>query len=412
MMSLNSNFTGPTNQFVSVPIGISARHIHLCQEDIEKLFGPGYRLTPSKNLYQPGQFAAKEVVSVVGPNSVLEAVRILGPARKETQVEISRTDAYKLGLDAPIRDSGELAGTPGAVLVGPKGPVMLNQGVIMAASHIHISEQEANLYGFKDGDRVEALARGRREISYRNVKIRVTSNSKLEFHLDTDEANAALMKNGDVAMIKRKSIVVFGKNGEPVALNQSQNIRFEQVTVPHSTLGLEALDLLRWQFELANEESRKLVGHLLMPGVLFPNKFYLLTILQNEELVGTAAFYYLFDVNFGYLEYIMVKENCQNSGLGSYLYHKVVSILEAEYPDLAGMVLEVRNTEQGLDSRKEFFLNLGAIPIDISFYPVSKTLAESGLMFMFQPLSADANLNWPKLAKTLDNLSNVLLNTM
>jgi len=379
---------------------------------MEKLFGPGYSLTPHKNLYQPGQFAAREVVSVVGSKGVLEAVRILGPVRKETQVEISRTDAYQLGIDAPIRDSGELEDTPGAVLVGPRGPVMINRGVILAASHIHMGEREAERYGFTDGDRVEILARGQREVSYRNVKVRVSPSSRLEFHLDTDEANAALVKNSDVAIIKRKNLVVFGKDGEPVALDQSQNISFETVTVPHSSLGFEALGLLRQYFELNNEESRKLAKYLLMPGVLFPNKFYLITILKDGETAGVAAFYYLSEVNFGYLEYIIIKKGFQKMGLGSHLYHKVISTLETDFPELAGMVLEVRNTEEDLAYRKEFFLNLGAIPIDISFYPVSKTIAESGLMFMFQPLREDANLNWPTLAKTLDNLASVMLNTM
>ncbi|MHB8170574.1 MAG: phosphate propanoyltransferase [Thermincolia bacterium] len=412
-MTPDNKFTvHTTNQFISVPIGISARHIHLCQEDIEKLFGPQHQLTPMNNLYQPGQFAAKEVVSVVGSKGVVEGVRILGPAREETQVEISRTDCYQLGIDAPIRDSGELESTPGAVLVGPKGPIMINKGVIMAASHIHIGEDDAAKYGYRNDDRVEVLARGQREISYRNVKIRVAPSAKLEFHLDTDEANAALVKNGDLAVIKRKNTIVFGKDGQSVPLTHSANISFRQVTVPHSDLGFEALALLCQHFALSNEESRKLVKYLLMPGVLFPNKFYLYTILKDNEIAGVAAFYYLSDVNFGYLEYILINPGNQKLGLGSHLYHKIISTLEEDYPDLSGMVLEVRNTEEDLAYRKEFFLNLGAIPIDISFYPVSKAIATSGLMFMFQPLREDTNLNWPTLAKTLDNLAEVMLNTM
>ncbi|MDA8233686.1 MAG: phosphate propanoyltransferase [Clostridia bacterium] len=412
-MSPHDKFTDhTTNQLISVPIGISARHIHLCQEDMEKLFGPGHQLTPLNNLYQPGHFAAKEVVSVVGPKGVLEEVRILGPVRKETQVEISRTDAYQLGIEAPIRDSGDLTGTPGAVLVGPNGPIMISNGVIMAASHIHMGTEEAARYGYVNSNRVELLARGQREISYRNVKIRVDPNAKLEFHLDTDEANAALVKNGDFAVIKSKNTVIFDKTGQPVTLNQSTNITFHQVAVPHSTLGSEALALLRYHFTLDNEEFRKLVKHLLMPGVLFPNKFYLLSILKDDKTAGAAAFYYLSDVKFGYVEYILIKPDFQKLGLGSHLYHKIISILEDDYPDLTGMVLEVRSTEKDLAYRKEFFLNLGAIPIDISFYPVSKNIADSGLMFMFQPLREDANLNWPTLAKTLDNLAEVMLNTM
>ncbi|ONN27046.1 phosphate propanoyltransferase [Thermosipho affectus] len=182
--------------------GVSNRHVHLSREDVEVLFGKDYKLTPIKDLGQPGQFACQETVIIVGPKGAIEKVRVLGPERKETQVEISLTDAFKIGVRPPVRDSGDLEGTPGIVIVGPKGSVIKEKGVIIAKRHIHMHTSDAEKYGVKDKDIVKVLVEkeGRRLI-FDDVLIRVSEKYALEFHVDTDEANAALLKTGDLVYI-------------------------------------------------------------------------------------------------------------------------------------------------------------------------------------------------------------------
>lgn len=196
------------SEHVLVPVGISARHIHLSPQHLEALFGKGYGLQVFKPLSQPGQFAARETLTVVGPKGVLEGIRVLGPTRPQSQVEISRTDGYHLGIEAPLRDSGDLSNTPGIALVGPKGAVNLEQGVILAAAHIHMHPADAARARLQDGDRVQVLVEGDRGTTFNNVLIRVSEKFKLEFHLDTDEANAALLENGDlVEIVARKFLM-------------------------------------------------------------------------------------------------------------------------------------------------------------------------------------------------------------
>lgn len=173
-----------------VPVGISNRHIHLSQADLDQLFGAGYQLTPMKELSQPGQFACKETVTICGPKGAIEKVRVLGPVRKETQIEIVAGDCFKLGVKAPAKLSGDLAGTPGITVVGPNGSVQTAQGLIVAQRHIHMAPADAQAYGVQDGQIVKIRVGGLRGGIYDNVAIRVTTSSKLECHLDTEEANA------------------------------------------------------------------------------------------------------------------------------------------------------------------------------------------------------------------------------
>lgn len=173
-----------------VPVGISNRHIHLSQADLDQLFGAGYQLTPMKELSQPGQFACKETVTICGPKGAIEKVRVLGPVRKETQIEIVAGDCFKLGVKAPAKLSGDLAGTPGITVVGPRGSVQTAQGLIVAQRHIHMAPADAQAYGVQDGQIVKIRVGGLRGGIYDNVAIRVTTSSKLECHLDTEEANA------------------------------------------------------------------------------------------------------------------------------------------------------------------------------------------------------------------------------
>jgi len=186
-----------------IPVGISNRHVHLSQRDLETMFGKGVVLTKFKDLSQPGQYACKEKVTLVGPKGVIEHVRILGPARKRTQVELSVSDCFKLGVRAPIRDSGDLAGSAPITLVGPVGSVTLNEGSIIAARHIHMHPDDAAHFGVKDGDRVNVKCTGPRGVGFFEVLVRVNENYRLEMHLDLDEANAASLRNGNFVEIIR-----------------------------------------------------------------------------------------------------------------------------------------------------------------------------------------------------------------
>ena len=180
-----------------VPVGVSARHVHLTQEHVEILFGKGYQLTKKKEL-MGGQFASNELVTIVGLKlRAIENVRILGPARGRSQVEISATDAVKLGVKAPIREFGDVAGSAPIALVGPKGALYLTEGCIVAKRHIHMAPKDAIAAGVSDGDMVSVKAENERGTVFHEVKIRVDESFTLEMHIDTDEANAAKIATGD-----------------------------------------------------------------------------------------------------------------------------------------------------------------------------------------------------------------------
>ena len=172
-------------------IEISARHVHLSQKDLEKLFGKKYKLTPFKKLTQPDQFAAKETLDIQKDDKKISKVRIVGPVRKKTQVEISLTDAFDLGLEPPIRESGNLERSPGILLIGHKGKLNLKEGVICPWRHIHLSPKEANRLKVKKNDFVSLKINGKRKITFHNVQVRVGKNYRSCVHLDTDEGNAA-----------------------------------------------------------------------------------------------------------------------------------------------------------------------------------------------------------------------------
>lgn len=184
-----------------MPVGVSARHIHLSEEHIEQLFGKGYQLNVLKDLSQPGQYAAAETVAVVGPKGRFDKVRILGPARGKTQLEVSRSDAFALGMNPPVRESGNIAGTPGITVVGPAGQVDIPEGVIVAARHIHFHTDDAARWGIADKQLLTVRVEGERALIFERVIARVSDQYALDMHIDTDEANAAGAKTGDTAII-------------------------------------------------------------------------------------------------------------------------------------------------------------------------------------------------------------------
>ena len=187
---------------MKLPIALSNKHVHLSQADVDVLFGEGYQLTPFKPLSQPGQYACEEKVTVVGPKGQ-QTMRVLGPVRPESQVEVSLADARGLGLAVPVRQSGDVEGTPAFKLVGPKGEVECQKGIIVAARHIHMSLEDAEKFGVKDKDVVSVKTEGLRGLTFHNVLVRASEKFALEMHVDVEEGNAAGVKNGDlVELIK------------------------------------------------------------------------------------------------------------------------------------------------------------------------------------------------------------------
>lgn len=186
------NNGAPTASAPKLVVSVSARHVHLTDEHVERLFGPGHTLTPAKDLYQDGFYAAEETVMVVGPRRrMLPNVRVLGPTRSHSQVELAFTDGISLGIDLPVRASGKIAGTPGCVLVGPNGVVELEEGVIRAERHVHMNVRDAEFYGVKNGDRMNLRIESSCSMLLEDLLVRADETSKLEVHIDTDEGNAA-----------------------------------------------------------------------------------------------------------------------------------------------------------------------------------------------------------------------------
>ena len=187
-----------------VPVGISVRHIHLSRADVDRLFGRNYQLTPKKKLSQPGQYACEECLDVIGPKGELKKVRILGPERKATQIELAQTDCRNIGVTAPVRSSGHTAGTPGITLRGPLGEITVPEGVIIADRHLHMSEGEAAAFGLKDGDHVRIQVDGVKPGVLGNVLVRAGKGHSLDLHIDTDDGNAFLLRQGQLVTVLGK----------------------------------------------------------------------------------------------------------------------------------------------------------------------------------------------------------------
>ena len=189
-----------------IPVGISNRHIHLSREDVDTLFGQGYELTPLKDLSQPGQYACKETLTLLGPSMrAIENVRVLGPVRSASQVEISRTDSFTLKVKPPVRESGSIAGSAPVIIVGPKGVVTLKEGCIIANRHIHMHTDDAARFGVKDGEYIDVdVTSGERRTRWFDVQVRVSPKFALEMHVDTDDANAVGIGNGARVSVVKK----------------------------------------------------------------------------------------------------------------------------------------------------------------------------------------------------------------
>ncbi len=207
LIKINSNKSGGVFflklKEPGIKAGVSNKHIHVSKEDLKILFGKDYELTPIKDLGQPGQYAADEKVIIVGKKGAIPGIRVLGPVRPKTQIEISRTDSFQLGVKPPLKDSGDLEGSASLTIVGPKGTVVLNEGVIIAKRHIHMTPEDAKTYDVKDKDIVKVYCEGdgQRKTVFDDTLIRVSPKYALEFHVDVDEANAAFISNNQLVYI-------------------------------------------------------------------------------------------------------------------------------------------------------------------------------------------------------------------
>ncbi|WP_430060515.1 phosphate propanoyltransferase [Neobacillus sp. NRS-1170] len=240
----------------TIPMAVSARHCHLSQTDLETLFGKGYELTKKADLSQPGQFAANETVVIVGPRGSIEKVRILGPARSLTQVEVSRTDAVKLGVNPPVRESGNIAGSAPITLVGPKGSIFKNEGLIIAQAHIHMHPEDAAYFAVENGEYVRIRTEGERPVSFEKVLIRVSPRYRLEMHIDTDEANAGFITSGQAGFLV--------KDGEPFVkpqpvTNQELPEQKEPKAVNFQKNLLTKRDVQAWQYEMISVRKGTIV---------------------------------------------------------------------------------------------------------------------------------------------------------
>lgn len=184
-----------------VVANVSNRHMHICPADLEKLFGKDYKLIKDRDLMQPGEFASKESVIIKGPKGEIKKVRVLGPVRKATQVEISKTDSFMLGISVPVRISGDTKNSAPLSITGPNGLIEIKEGCIAAKRHVHMTPADAEFFQLKDGEIIRVKYEGERGLVFGNVVARVRQNMALEFHVDTDEANAAGIKNGDNVII-------------------------------------------------------------------------------------------------------------------------------------------------------------------------------------------------------------------
>ncbi|MBP3436553.1 MAG: phosphate propanoyltransferase [Clostridia bacterium] len=205
LAELDDASVSPKSEEGLVPVGISNRHVHLTREHVDILFGKGYELQVLKDLSQPGQYACKETLTIVGPSlRPIENVRVLGPERKASQVEISKTDSYVLKVKPPVRESGKIKGSSPITIIGPKGVVTLDEGCIIANRHIHMSLEDGARFGVKDGETVTVDAEGTRRTRFYDVQVRVSDAFRLEMHVDTDDANAVGLSNGSTVKIVKE----------------------------------------------------------------------------------------------------------------------------------------------------------------------------------------------------------------
>lgn len=384
---------------LDIPIIILKHHIHLSLEDAYLLLGEA----AARGL--PDQY----VISVKGPKGILRNVKVLMPLREETQVELSRYAALEIGVKPVLRNSGDLEGTTGAELIGPAGALSISGGVIIPASYLQLSEEDAVGMGLKAGERIDVTVKGVKTIDLHEVLVKVVQSSESLFMMNLDEANAAMVDESSRAVIQAPEPHYFyDHQGEAVPVPGFEGIRVSQIKKATSPLAQEAIDLCTNIFEFSHEEKRRFTSNLLALQRGEKDNYFFLAAYDDERVVAVTSTYYLPDVKMAFMEFVAVANDRQRRGLGTFIYHQTLDAMEKAGKQLRAMVFEVRSTKDGLAKRKDFFLNLGAVPIDLKFYPIGHKM-DPELMLMFKPLSGDFCLNSSMLVRFFSSLSKTLM---
>lgn len=397
------------SQTIPVPIEVIEHHVHLSLADAKYLFGSEIKQKlPSKEVGTVS-YPNGTTVSVAGTNGILHNLKVMEPFREETQVEISYSAAQQLGIEACLRDSGDLVGTPGAILIGGENSLEISRGVIIPNTHVHLNENDAQIMGLKTGDKVNIQVSGQKKIEYQDILVRVDAKTDSIVHLSFDDANAAIIKNGSKAILRPSQYPCYYDNeGNAVRLQGFDDIVVTLVDRANSPLALEAVNFCTNIFEFTYAEKRRMTANLLDLQRGSIDDFYFVVAHDMDRVVGVTSTYYLPEVKMAFMEFIAVAQDKQRKGLGSFMYHQTMNFLRVSNKELVAFVFEVRSTKDGLARRKEFFLNLGAVPIDLGFYPIAHKM-DSELMLMIKPMTSNFCLNTPVLVRLFSSLAKRLI---
>lgn len=391
-----------------VPIKVLEHHAHLSVNHARILLGNFPDKFLPTSVHTPSFFTG-HVISLVGPKDTLHGIKVLGPFRDTTQVEISQSAATQLGFNSVLREEEDIEDSPGAVLVGQAGTQVIPSGVIVPVSHVHLNEADAVRLGITTGERVSALVSGQKKIEVHDILVKIDGKADSELHFNLDEANAAMISGETYAMLKIPEQPCFYDNeGEAVPVPGFSGIRVSLIKMASSPLALEGINLCTNIFEFTSAEKRRMAANLLKVQRGENDNYFFLVAHEGDRVVGVTSTYYLPDVKMAFMEFIAVASDKQRKGLGTFIYHQTLNALSKAGKVLRAMVYEVRATKDDLIKRKDFFLNLGAVPIDLKFYPIGHKM-DPELMLMFKPVSADFCLNSSILVKFFSSLSKTLM---
>ena len=293
------------------------------------------------------------------------------------------------------------------MLIGPKGVAVLDHGCIIAKAHVHMLTKNAEKLDLAESDSVSILVRGEKTVSYHDVIVRLVDDGITEFHIDTDEANAAFAHTGDMAMIIHKETYMRDNYGNLIELD-TDNIKFVEGKDPNNSYTQEGIRLMGSVFEYSHIVQQEIEEKLMKPELIAPNKYYVLIAIEKNKVFGIACFYWMPNVNMAYLEHLGITPEYKARGIGGFLFHRVRTFLEKKHPENEGIFLEVRTNKEYLDDRQKFFLNLGAIPIDTDFYSAKKTEMGEEFSLMFKPETSNARLDISTMEAAWQTISEIL----
>ncbi len=383
---------------MELPIKVLDHHVHLSPEHAAQLLG-GNEIAPTDS----------QKISVIGPGGTVHNVRVAQSLGPFTQLELSHVAALHMGITVPLRHSGDLAGSPGAILVGPQSTVEIEQGLIIPNNHVHLSLEDASRISLSTGDHVDILVQGLKKIEYKDVLVRVEDAKSSMLHLGSDEANAAILNLVSQAVLNVNNVACLHTNeGEEVRIPGFEDIQICLVNRANSPLAVEAVNFCTNIFEFSPAEKRRMTANLLDVQRGARDNYFFLVAYDENGVVGVTSTYYLPDIEMAFMEFIAVSTQRQRKGLGSFLCYQTTEMLKSADKKLGAMVFEVRSTKDGLARRKEFFLNLGAFPINLQFYPIGHKM-DPDLMLMIKPMSTEFCFNTSILVKFFSSLAKALM---